>query len=109
MTRTRPAGRSVLALLLAPVLVASLWLEVVAGTQAVWYYVQPGQTSYAWLALATALAWCGPATVVAMTTRTRSRLPGVTERILRIEKWGLIVTLPLELIVFVILVNQPII
>ena len=45
------AGRAVLALLLAPVLAVSLWIEVIAGTGTAWAFYQPGQANDALLAL----------------------------------------------------------
>lgn len=101
-----PAGRAVLALLLTPVLVVSLWIEVIAGTGTAWAFYQPGQANDALLALWTAFAACGPVTVLTTTIRTRSRLPGMTSRVLRIEKWGLIVVLPLAFAGLVIVAMQ---
>lgn len=84
-----PAGRAVLALLLAPVLTVSLWIEAIAGTGTAWAFYRPGQANDALLALWMAFVCCGPATVLTTTIRTRSRLPGITSRVLHIEKWGL--------------------
>jgi hypothetical protein len=103
MTGPQAVGRRVLALFLAPVLVTCLWIEVIAGTGAVWNSVQPGQASFASLALGMAFAACGPVIVLVTTIRTRSRLPSMTERFLRIEKWGLIVALPLSLFALAII------
>jgi hypothetical protein len=93
-----PACRAVLALLLAPVLAAGLWVEAIFGSNVVYGIVTdpPGLRTYGLGALGLVLAAAGPAAVVAATIRTRSRLPGVTSRILRIEIWGITVALSLE-------------
>ena len=96
------AGRAVLALALAPVLVASLWLEVTAGTGTAWSYSRPGQSDAALLALWLAYAFAGPLVILVVTIRIRSRLPGITRRVLLIEKWGLIVAIPLGIMAIAI-------
>jgi hypothetical protein len=101
-----PADRAVLALLLAPVLVVSLWIEVIAGTGTAWAFAQPGQANDAVLALWMAFAACGPVTVLTATVRTRSRLPGRISRVLRIEKCGLIVAFPLAFVGLFIIAMQ---
>jgi hypothetical protein len=104
-----PARSRALALALVPVLVVSLWIEVIAGTGTAWAFAQPGQTNSPLLSLWMAFAGAGPATVVAITIGTRSRLPSMTGRILRIEKWGLIVAVPLSLIGIWIIAVQSVI
>jgi hypothetical protein len=101
-----PAGRAVLALLLVPVLAVSMWIEVIAGTATAWAFYQPGQANDALLTLWMAFAACGPVTVLTTTIRARSRWPGMTSRVLRIEKWGLIVVLPLAFAGLVIVAMQ---
>jgi hypothetical protein len=95
-----PACRAVLALLLAPVLAACLWLQAIYGSLIVYSIVTdpPGLRTYGLLMLFMVLAASGPAAVLAATIRTRSRLPGITSRILRIEKRGITVALSLELV-----------
>jgi hypothetical protein len=96
---TRASARSIgLALVLAPVLIVSLWVEVIAGTGTAWGFAQPGQTNWTLFAVWMAFAAAGPATVVVATILTRSQLPSVTGRVLRIERWGLIVVVPLGFI-----------
>jgi hypothetical protein len=107
---TRSSARSIgLALVLAPVLVAFLWIEVIAGTGTAWGFAQPGRTNWALFALWMAFAAAGPAALAATTIRTRSRLRSLTGRILSIEKWGLIVVVPLGLIAVVTIAEQSVI
>jgi hypothetical protein len=107
---TRASARSVaLALILAPVLMVSLWIEVIAGTGTAWGFAQPGQTNWTLFAVWMAFAAAGPATVVVATILTRSRSPGVTGRVLRIEKWGLVVVVPLGFIAMLAIAAQSVI
>jgi hypothetical protein len=109
-TLTRASARSVgLAVILAPVLIVSLWIEVIAGTGTAWGFAQPGHTNWTLFAVWMAFAAAGPVTVVVATILTRTRLPSVTGRVLRIEKWGLIVVAPLGFIGILTIAAQSVI
>jgi small-conductance mechanosensitive channel len=99
-------GRFVLALVLAPLLVACLWAEVIAGTGNAWDYAQVGQVNYPLFAVSMGFALCGPLVVVATTIRTRPRISNITSRVLRIEKWGLAIGFPLGLVGLFVTVAQ---
>ena len=60
-------------------------------------------------AVAMGFALCGPLVVAAATVRTRSRIPKMTNRVLRIEKWGLVIGFPLGLAGLLVTVAQSII
>jgi hypothetical protein len=100
-------GRFVLALVLAPVLAACLWAEVVAGTGNAWGYGQVGQVNYPLFAVSMGFALCGPLVVAATTIRTRSRIPNITKRVLRIEEWGLAIGFPQVMLVDFVRVYAP--
>lgn len=107
---TRASARSIgLALILAPVLIVSLWIEVIAGTGTAWGFAQPGQTNWTLVTVWMAFAAAGPATIVVATILTRSPLPSVTGRVLRIEKWGLLVVVPLGFIAMLTIAAQSVI
>ncbi len=96
--RFRSAGFALLITLLAALLAGCLWIEVDAGAGTAWSFAQPGQSNAGLLVLWLAYAACGPACVLAATVRTRARVPAIGERILRIEKWGIAVSLPLAIL-----------
>jgi hypothetical protein len=108
MTRA-PARNIGLPLVLAPVLIVSLWIEVIVGTGTAWGFAQPGQTNWTQFAVWMAFAAAGPATVVVATILTRSQLPSMTGRVLRIERWGLLVVVPLSFIAMLTIAAQSVI
>jgi hypothetical protein len=105
---TRPAegGEIVAAVLLAPVLVGTLWLEVIGGTTVLWYGLQPGPWNHLSAILPVLVASLGPAMVLAQTIRTRMQGLGVLERVLRIETFSLMVSGPLALVAALLILGM---
>jgi hypothetical protein len=96
----RGRGGNGCALVLAPALFVSLWLEVSGGTGETWNNLQTGQFDL-WAALFHVLfAFAGPIAVVVTTLRCRSNREHVVRRIVHIEKWGLAVSCPFAIIGF---------
>lgn len=97
--RGDPACRAAIAMTLAPILAFCMWCDAIAGSGAAWNSLQPGQRSAAW-----ALAWFAysvllPVIVLITMVRSRGRVhgSGVVNRALRIEKWGLLLGVPITL------------
>jgi hypothetical protein len=87
-------GRSVCALLLAPALYVSLWLEVIGGTGETWNNVQTGQFDLGGAIFHMCFALAGPIAVVIATLTSRTHKEDVHGRVLRIEGWGLAISCP---------------
>jgi hypothetical protein len=93
-------------ILLALFLALCLWIEVIAGTGNAWDYVQPGYSNPGAVSAWMAFAVLGPAVVVVTVIRTRRRPYGIANRALHIEKWGLLVAIPLALLAFASIIAQ---
>jgi hypothetical protein len=101
--RADPACRTATAVTLAPVLAFCLWCNVIAGSGAAWNAVQPGQRSLAWVLAGFAFSALLPVVVLVAMVRLREHAHGggIVNRALRIEKWGLLVGLPLTLVALI--------
>jgi hypothetical protein len=97
----RQLGRTSLAILLLPVLAGFLWLEVVIGTEFTWQavvgYVSPSQPSIAGGIIGTVATSAGPIVTVILTLTAKSKALNNTDRLLRIESWGISVAVPIAL------------
>jgi hypothetical protein len=93
-------------ILLALLLALCLWIEVAAGTGDAREYVQPGYTNVGGATAWFVFALVGPAVVVGTMFRSRRRPYGLTDRALHIEKWGLVVAIPLGLFGVVVIASQ---
>lgn len=101
--RVDPVCRTATALVLAPVLAFCLWCDAIAGSGTAWNYLQPGQRNVVGIAAGFAFSVLLP--VVVLVTMARSRRStsgnGIVSRALRIEKWGLLVGLPLTFVALI--------
>jgi hypothetical protein len=101
--RADPACRIATAVTLAPVLAFCLWCNAIAGSGAAWNAVQPGQRSVAWVLAGFAFSALLPVVVLVIMVRSRGHAHGggMVNRALRIEKWGLLVGVPMALVAVV--------
>jgi hypothetical protein len=105
MTIPTRTGKTAVAVLLLPVLVGSLWLEVICGTSLVWDVLHPlssgigipGDSVVDSLVAAIPLAMtlAGPAAVVTQVFRTRIQGRGTLDRIVSIETWSFLASVPM--------------
>jgi hypothetical protein len=101
--RGDPVGRTATALTLAPVLAFCLWCDAIAGSGTAWNYLQPGQRNVAWVLAGFAFSVLLPVVVLVIMVRSRGHAhgSGIVNRGLRIEKWGLVVGLPMTLVALI--------
>jgi hypothetical protein len=101
--RANPVCRIATAVTLAPVLAFCLWCNAIAGSGAAWNAVQPGQRSVAWVLAGFAFSALLPAVVLVTLGHSQGHVHGggTVNRALRIEKWGLLVGLPMALLALV--------
>lgn len=94
-----PACRTATAITLAPVLAFCLWCDAIAGSAVAWDYVQPGHKSVTGVLAGFAFSALLPVVVLVTTVRSRGHVhgSGIVNRALRIEKWGLLVGLPITI------------
>jgi hypothetical protein len=99
-------ARSILAIALLPLFVGLLWLEVEIGTSFTWDafvgYVSPSQPDIAFGIFCALATVAGPTALAIAALTTRRTELSTTDRLLRVEYWGMLVAAPLVLVGVVI-------
>jgi hypothetical protein len=98
-----PACRTATAITLAPVLAFCMWCDAIAGSGTAWNALQPGERSIPWILAGFAFSALLPVVVLVTMVRSRGHAhgSGIVNRALRIEKWGLLVGLPITLMALI--------
>jgi hypothetical protein len=80
-----------------------MWCDAIAGSGAAWDSIQPGQRNIAWVVAGFGFSALLPVVVLVTTVRSRGHAHGsdVVNRALRIEKWGLLVALPITIVALI--------
>jgi hypothetical protein len=109
----RRRRRTFLAIVLLPIFFAFLWLEVEIGVSYTWAvlvgYVSPSQPDVALGIFGAAATIAGPMAVGVATLKTRGRSLSVTDRLLRVEYWGSVISAPVVMLGFVFVVMASVI
>jgi hypothetical protein len=86
------------AAVLVPVVFVCLLLEVIWGSGIAWGYISEQPRNYWGIVAGFFATVIGPAVLVFATLRTRSMREHMARRVMRIEVWTLIATLPFALL-----------
>jgi len=103
--------RVTMAVFFAPVLACCIWIEAITGTGSAWNELQPGQSSVGWAIGWFLFAAMVPMVVVIVTMRSRRHAHGggLINRALMIEKYGLLVGVPLLAVAAIVAVGSSVI
>src|SRR5579862_2151678 len=86
------------AVVLVPVVLVCLLLEMIYGSGIAWAYLSNRPRNYWGIVAGSVATVVGPGVLVFATLRTRSMRQNTARRVMRIEVWTLIATLPFALL-----------